>query len=104
MWPQLPPKGRLHIYVTLPANVGVDTTGEYFIRLCASPQDIQRTLVPGLPDEFPSQRRRLDDGPDDRPVLSPSFQVEEADERSRFGTPDEHRAGVVTAEGFRAAA
>jgi len=34
VWPQSPPKGRLHVYVS------VDTTGEYFIRLFAPPQDI----------------------------------------------------------------
>ncbi len=34
VWPQMPPKGRLHVYVS------VDTTGEYFIRLFAPPQDI----------------------------------------------------------------
>ena len=34
VWPQLPPKGRLHV------SVRVDPTGEYFIRLFAPLQDI----------------------------------------------------------------
>jgi len=37
VWPQPPSEDQLHVYVTLPANMGsptpVGTTGEYFIRL-----------------------------------------------------------------------
>ena len=44
VWPQPPSEDQLHVYVTLPANMGrptpVDTTGEYFIRLFTPVYDI----------------------------------------------------------------
>lgn len=50
IWPQFPSRGQLHVYVTLPANVGsskfLDTTSEYFMRLFTPAQDIWRTFVP----------------------------------------------------------
>jgi hypothetical protein len=60
VWPQLPLKDRLHVYVS------IKETGECLIRLFAPPQDIERTLVPGLPDGSPLKRRRLDEDPDSR--------------------------------------
>ena len=39
-WPQLPPHGQLHVYITLPAKMRrptlTGTTGEYFTRLFLS--------------------------------------------------------------------
>jgi len=36
-WPRQPPLGQLHVYITLPANMGA---GEYFMRLVTPAQDI----------------------------------------------------------------
>ena len=44
VWPQPPSDDQLHVYVTLPANMGsptpVDTIDEYFIRLFTPAHDI----------------------------------------------------------------